>query len=444
MELESRGARIDVLLDSFLRKSSLGERDRSFVSELVYGVVRWKRSLDTIIAKASSTPLGKINPAVLTLLRMGVYQAAVMKTPPHAAVNETVALAKTDGRSRHLGGFVNGVLRGAVRLIGAMAAEPVWKIVEALCEPGLPVCERLGRMYSFPGWMVERWVKTFGVERAEAALRGSDARAPVFFRMNGLKITADEFEARFGGWGIEAERLAIARSAWRLVNGKLTPDSEPVAAGYAQPQDLSSMVAAGLLGSGPGDLVADICCGRGIKSGCFADQMENRGAILCLDSSWRRLVELVANMRRAGVEICRPILADAGARWPFSRTFGKIFVDAPCSGSGVLRRHPEGKWNKGPELIGQMAETQGKIIGRAAESLAPGGMMVYSVCSIEPEEGIDVVERLLSSRNDIRRVDVRSLFPGLDGCVNEAGDFFVLPGFRGMDGFYAAALAREP
>lgn len=440
VELERRKARIDPLLTAERGKGALGERELAFVSEIVYGVTRWRRTLDTVIEAASDRPLARIGPLVMALLRMGLYQAAMMSSAPaYAAVNETVALAKSRPRSRPAAGFVNAVLRRAVR---AAAGRSLRETAEELLPAGLPGHARLGRIHSFPDWLAERWIKNFGPGAAERIMEESNRRGPVFFRLNTLKTRPDDFEKSFAGWGLEAERVPWARDVYKLTGGRITPESAPVRLGLIQPQDASSAVAASLLGPAPGENVADACCGVGVKSGAFAQWMENNGMLFSMDISRAKFAEGARNMNRLGVVNSRRVLADAAAPWPAKRPFGKIFLDAPCSATGTLRRRPEGKWNKDPGLISAMAGLQWDMINHAADSLAPGGALVYSVCSIEPEEGVMIVERLLEKRTDFKR-DIR---PGggteAAGFFDERGDFFTLPGDGGMDGFYAARLVR--
>ncbi|MGK7345320.1 MAG: RsmB/NOP family class I SAM-dependent RNA methyltransferase [Candidatus Nitrospinota bacterium M3_3B_026] len=442
VELERRKARIDALLAAGRAKGSLGDLDSAFVSEIVHGVTRWRRALDTIIEKASDRAPDRIGPpVVMALLRMGLYQAAAMSsTPAYAAVSETVALAKNQPQSRRAAGFVNAVLR---RAAGIASGRPLRETVEKLLPQGLPDHARLGRIHSFPDWLARRWIKNFGLETAERVMRQSNERAPVFFRLNRLKTSPEDFEKSLEGWGLEAAPVPWARDCYRLTGGRITPESAPVRLGYIQPQDASSIVAAGLLGAAPGETVADACCGKGIKSGAFAQWMENRGTLLLLDGSQARLAESARNMSRLGVRIARPVLADAAAPWPARRPFERIFLDAPCSATGTLRRHPEGKWNKDAGLILEMARLQWEMINRAADSLAPGGALVYSVCSIEPEEGVMIVERFLENRVDFKRDGARGGAAEAADFVDGRGGFFALPGDGGMDGFHAARLVRK-
>ncbi len=443
-KLELRKSRIDPELAKWFEKTTFDERDKAFVSKLVYGVTRWRRGLDVIIDNASSTPLSRIDLSILTLLRMGLYQIYEMSgVPISAAVNETVDLAKKDKKARHFTGFINGVLRGAIRKTGAKESRrPVAEVVSLLQKKNLPEHIALAERYSFPDWLAKKWVEKHGPVKAREIMSESNKRAPMFFRLNRLKIARDEFESRYSEFGIDADRVEWTDNGYRLAGGKITPGSQLIEKGYIQPQDASSMVAANLLGAEPYDFVADICCGKGIKSGGFAQSMDNRGFILSVDNSRFRLGDLKQNMKRLGVSVCRPVMADTSLSWPTVATFGKIFVDAPCSGTGGLRRKPEGKWNKEPSIVSEMMAVQKRMLNTAVDMLAPDGALVYSVCSIEREEGVDQVERLLRERGDIERDDIRKTNPRCADFIDENGDISILPGDGGMDGFYVARLKK--
>ncbi|VAX24673.1 16S rRNA (cytosine(967)-C(5))-methyltransferase [hydrothermal vent metagenome] len=443
LELQS-GSRIEILLQGHAIDAKLGPRDKAFASEIVYGVTRWKRGLDMIIENGSSTPMERIDLEVLVLLRIGLYQIFEMtRTPISAAVNETVNVAKSLSKAKPLSGFVNGVLRGVIRNADLENKRiPISVMVESFLKKGAPEMLRLGAIHSFPGWIVKRWIKTFGPELTEKILAASNKKAPVFFRLNSLNIGKADFLTKATRWGVGADALSFVENGYLLKEGKLDPGAIPFVKGYVQPQDAASQLAASLLEVEPGDQVADICCGRGIKSGGFAQAMENKGKIFCLDNSVMRLTELATNMERQGVTICDAQRGDATESWPTAKKFTKIFVDAPCSGTGGFRRHPEGKWSKSQELVIQMSDLQKNILRMAVDRLTPGGHLVYAVCSIEPEEGIMQIENLLKKSGYVERVDLRKTDLPAKDFINDTGDLFILPGESGMDGFFAAKLRK--
>lgn len=442
--VETDQAHIDRALDAALGSLKIANpRDRRFAAELVFGAVRYRRALDAIVAAATRRPAEEIDPPACALLRLGLYQALAMdRTPASAAVNESVEIAKRLSATRHLAGFVNGALRGALRLVAAkkLTGKPLHDIVRALAPKPRDEAEALGLIHSFPDWLARRWIKTFGRDTAERIMRDSNRRAPVFLRVNRLKPGAQD---RLAKSDMELEPVP-GEADFMLVRSQApAPGARIIDMGFAQPQDLASHRAASLLAPPPGAWVADVCCGRGVKTGQFAAAMNNRGRILCLDRGMPALEELSANMERLGVAIHLPARADAAQPWPTRRRFDFIFLDAPCSGTGVLRRKPEGKWNRGESLVMDMARVQQRSLDQAALALAPGGRLVYAVCSIEPEEGVEQIESLLARNPALRRVPLRQARPALAPFESAQGDFFTLPGQEGMDGFFASVLTRK-
>ncbi len=433
--------RLNSTLEEATRK--LDERDKRFVSELLYGVTRWRRSLDHIIKNISRTPMQKINTPTLVLLRMGLYQVFEMsKTPLSAAVNETVKLARAHHKARHFAGFINGILRGAIRKTETdKKRKNLAEAIAPLIDETLHTSLKLGVKNSFPNWIAEKWINQFGLETTRHIMQKSNERAPVFFRLNNLKISPGEFAKKLTGWELEAEPVNFANGMWHLVKGKITPTTEPVVKGFIQPQDVSSFLAASFLNVKPGDVVADICCGKGIKSGALASRMQNRGSVFCVDKSGGQLEKLETNMKRLGVSITQPVMADTAKSWPTAKMFDKIIIDAPCSGTGTLRRHPEGKWNKPPELIAEMTKIQEAILREAVKHLSPNGSLVYSVCSIEPEEGVNMVDKFLAEHGNLKRDEIKT--PGTENFINKKGDLLIMPGDNDMDGFYTARITKN-
>ncbi|HEB73481.1 MAG TPA: 16S rRNA (cytosine(967)-C(5))-methyltransferase RsmB [Nitrospirae bacterium] len=444
LKVEERRSRIDAVISAIPAWSDFSRRDRAFISQIVYGVTRHKRSLDSILALACERPLRKVDTSVLQLLRAGLYQAfAMSKTPVSAAVNETVNIAKNDPRLRKSAGFINGVLRSAVRYANEIGAESISDYVRKTQKNGIADEKRVGEIYSFPDWITDRWIRRFGIEIAERVMAESNRQAPVFIRVNRLKSNLDEIKAMIDEEGIVTEPVEWADGLLKVTKGSVFPDSSLVTEGFIQPQDGASYMAAKLLDARPGEMVADVCCGKGIKSGLFSEMMQNRGVLASFDVKSSNIGLFSRNMTRFGVGNCKLIIADMINNWPVKRKYSKIFVDAPCSGTGVLRRHPEGKWNKSEELVERMAGLQSKILSRAGDHLEKGGSMVYAVCSIEPEEGEDQVERFLLNQQDFKRVNLKDSAPDLIDYINEKGDLFILPGDGGMDGFFSAKITKR-
>lgn len=432
------GAHIESLLAAppFMTMES---RDRRFAAELLFGVTRWRRSLDRIIESSASLPPERIDPPVRALVRMGLYQAVGMgEGTPHAAVHQAVQLAKEDPRTERSAGFVNGVLRGALRRVGEIPGGFHAK-VEAVLPEGLTDLQRLAAMTSFPDWMIERWAKAYGPETAERIAEASNRRAPTFVRVDkadGLDDAAQRSE-------VTLTPIPLLPDLMKVTAGTLFPSSPLVREGFVQPQDLSSQCAASLLAPPVGATVVDACAGKGIKSGLFVRQVGADGKVFSLDRSVKRLRTLAKNMQRLGHERITPVAADLSAPWPLLPRVDRLILDAPCSATGVIRRHPESKWNRTLNDIRALATLQQTLLRHGAEAVAPGGYLVYSVCSIEPEEGIEQIESFLAADARFARAAIGENHPALAPHLTPAGDLFFLPGESEADGFFATLLRRN-
>ena len=440
--LAEGSARMDDLISAQCSRYGLSGRDRAFAAELCHGAGRHRRALDYLISLGAGRATDKMDKPVLAILRMGLYQAAGMEGARHAAVNEAVELAKSGKTTRRAAGFVNAALRGILRLLDAegLAEAPIHQAVGRLvAKTDLPFHVKLGIQYSFPDWWAARWNRQFGADLAGEIMARCQSKSPAFIRPNLAKFTAAEVERRLAGGGIVVEPFELADGLFRIADGVLPPDSPLISEGVVQPQDGASFLAATLLEPSAGSLVADVCCGKGIKTGYFASRA---GRVICFDANARSLAALKKNMARQGFENAFPVLADMSAQWPVKRKFSAIFLDAPCSGSGLAKRHPEGKWSKSEELISKMSQLQERMLGRAADALAAGGRLVYAICSVEPEEGPANVEKLLARDRSLRIIPPAEVNPRLSEYSTSSGGLLITPGTLGMDGFFVAALER--
>jgi 16S rRNA (cytosine967-C5)-methyltransferase len=388
----------DAILGDRLRSSGLDAVDRAFATELFYGVIRNLTLLDFWIAELRS---GHLDHASRDLLRLGLYQLLLLQTPEHAAIYETVESANRRNR-----GLVNGVLRNAVR--GRV------ELLEAAQTEDLAVRR------SHPQFLIDRWTNNFGAEQADALCEWNNRPAPIYARINRLKISDGDFLARYG----DIEQSASAPNFVRLAN----VPSEALAAGHCYIQDPSTAAACSLLDPRPGDRVLDACAAPGGKSGYIAELMQNDGFVLSCDRDPRRVATLRENLDRLGVVTaqCRQHDWLAGTV-SAEKDFDGILVDAPCSNTGVMRRRVDVRWRLTPQDFPRMAGEQFEIVRATLSLLKPGGALVYSTCSIEPEENEGVVARILSSFSFLELVDQVSILPFRDG----------------FDGAFAARLARE-
>lgn len=377
----------DAILGQLLRSSDLAAPDRAFATELFYGVLRNLTLLDFWIDSLRSRHLDH---DTRDLLRLGLYQLFVLETPEHAAVFETVALAKPKGRS-----LVNGVLRSATR----GKADLVRKASE----------QDLSVRTSHPQFLVDRWVKNFGDKDTEALCDWNNRPAPIYARINRIKTTKDEFLARHR----DAEPLPTHENFVRLTS----IPHEALADGHCYIQDPSTAAACLLLDPKPGDRVLDACAAPGGKTGYIAELMKNDGFILACDRDTSRVRTLQENLERLGVGISRgvPYNWTSPDPPPEAAAFDRILIDAPCTNTGVMRRRVDLRWRLKSESFSRMQAEQLGIVRATMPSLKPGGVLVYSTCSIEPEENEDVVCAILGEFPFLKLGDQVSLLPFRDG-----------------------------
>ncbi|MBL8909039.1 MAG: RsmB/NOP family class I SAM-dependent RNA methyltransferase [Rhizobiales bacterium] len=406
---------LDGLLDdpnsAFAR---LDGRDRAFAHALAATALRRKGEADAILAPLLQKPLPKsAGPAPLILL-LGVVQLRFLDVPAHAAIDRSVALAHADPKARHFAGLINAVLRRA-------AAAPI---------------EDTPAPINTPGWLWQRWAKAYGDETAAAIARAHREEAP-------LDISAKSDAA---GWAAKLGGVVLATGTIRI-RTMTAPVSElpGFAEGAWWVQDAAAALPARLLGDVKGKHVADLCAAPGGKTA----QLAASGAIVtAVDSSAARLRRLEENMARLKLP-CRAIAADI-LKWEPDQDFDAILLDAPCSATGTIRRHPDLPYVKSAEQIAELAKLQTKMLDRVAAWVKPGGLLVYGTCSLELEEGERQTERFLAARRDYRRAPPDPTeIGGQSQFINQNGDLRIHPGMAigaetGLDGFYAARLRRQP
>jgi len=401
-EWRTGGSFADAILARLLRSSDLAAPDRAFTTELFYGILRNLSLLDFWIGSLRSQPLDQ---NVRELLRLGLYQLFLLETPEHAAVYETVELAGERTRS-----LVNAVLRNALRRKEELLANA--------SKQDLTVRS------SHPRFLIDRWTQIFGAENTVTLCEWNNRPAPVYARINGFKISADEFLSQHS----DAERLPQHENFARLTS----IPSDALAAGHCYIQDPSTAAACVLLDPRPGENVLDACAAPGGKTGYLAELMKNQGAILACDRDKSRIRTLQDNLDRLGVGIARFARHDWASNEPLRDTaaiapFDRILVDAPCSNTGVMRRRVDLRWRLNPKDFSRMREEQLRILRATIPFLNTGGVLVYSTCSIEPEENEGVVEAITQELPFLKLVEQVSLLPFRDG----------------FDGAYSAKLIRE-
>ncbi len=398
--------------------------DRAFIRELVSGTVRYLKLLDFCIEKSTGKRLKKQLCGVRNGLRLIAYQLMFTGVPEYAAINETVeAVKRLAGRKP--AGFVNAVSK---RLIGFDCKKEVGRIKDFY--------KRISTLYSFETWMVKRWHRFYG-EELLPLLESLNKVAPLFVRVNLIKTTTEELLSLFQKNGIDAEPHPFIPHTVR-VKGRVVVEELPgFKEGLFYVQDPASYMAAYLLNPKPGELILDVGAAPGGKTTAIASLTGNRARIVAVDVSRKRMELLLENCRRLGVENVEPVITDIRNddkfRAKFYKSFDRILIDAPCSATGVIRRHPEGKWNKSMELIKHNQRIQRELLLAAKDLLKPGGIIVYSVCSLEREEGEE--NRGFALKNGFEPAEFERVPEPLKERT-ENGELRLFPHRDSTDGFY--------
>ena len=415
VRVETEDAFADVLLAHRLAGDALAPNDRALATELVYGTLVWQGRLDHFLRALLHEPLERLDPPVRAALRLGLYQLRVLeRVPAYAAVDGSVRLA-----GRRASGLVNAVLRRATR-----EAEPTL--------PADPI-DSLAVEWSHPRWLVERWVAELGADEAAALLEANTQTPHVAIRPNPRRTTPDALRSTLAAAGIAThpsevvdEALVVESRAARL------RDLPAWREGLFAFQGEASQLVARLVDAPPDARVLDACAAPGGKTLAIAERAAAGRAIAAFDRNRGGLRRLVGEAARLGVDV---VVAGADARRPPTAcTFDAVLLDAPCSGLGTLRRHPESKWRRRPEDVARLAALQRELVAGVAPLVKPGGLLVYAVCTRTRDETTDVVGALLESHPRFVVEPARGPCVDTDGCLRTA------PHRHGLDGFFAARL----
>lgn len=375
------GAFSSVLLAA--EEPRLQPADRALCHELVLGVLRWQLFLDQIVEHFSRRRVASLDAAVRIALRLGLYQLRFLtRIPSSAAVNESVSLVRA-ARLSSATGFVNAVLRRAVR---EREYDPAADISDPL--------QKIAIQTSHPVWLIERWASQLGLDEAESFAHANNLVPPTAFRVVANRATQSEILLKLGAAGAALQSSGVVAGAWRVA-GAASLLREMSAAGEVYLHDEASQLVAQVLQAKPGERVLDLCAAPGGKTTMIADGSGDRAMVVAGDRSATRMETVVATAKLHQLAGIAPVILDATEQLPFwPQTFDKVLVDAPCSGTGTLRRNPEIRWRLSPDDIPILAEKQKQILRNATEALKPGGRLIYSTCSVEREENEEVIETL--------------------------------------------------
>jgi 16S rRNA (cytosine967-C5)-methyltransferase len=426
--VERRGSYADAMLGT--RVPALPPPDRRLATRLVLGTIAWRARLDYELERFCGRDLAGIQAEALTIMRMGLLQIRFLdRIAAHAAVSTSVELAKRSHESRVAAGFVNAVLRRATR-------EKV-----ALPERSEDEVRWLAIAYSHPRWLVQRFIDWFGREGAERLMAANNEAAPNVLRLNLARASRGEILRRLQADGMEVETVARFPETATL-KGAARFDSPTYREGLFQAQSEASQLVARLLAPPRGAAVADCTAAPGGKAAHLAELVGPDGRVTAVDRNLAGLKNarrLCRQLRHRNVQF---VQADSSSPLPLAPSFDCVLLDPPCTGLGTLREHPEIRWRVGPNDPARMAVLQSQMLTNAAALLKPGGAIVYSVCSLAPEEGQDVVLAFLDSHTAFQLELHASSHDVFKGLLDTRGTMRTRPDLGGLDGFFAARLVR--
>ena len=450
-EIECHQAYTDIALERVLHRKMIAPRDRSLVTQLVYGVVRHKRSLDTLIDSLGKKKAQQQPPKLRIILYLGLYQLHYLnQIPDSAAVNTSVELAKSNGLKK-LAGVVNGVLRNYLRRAKAEGSSlqekmtPATKIRESRQSlvklPSDPV-KRLGIRHSFPDWIVATWLQQLSLEETEQLLTWFNQTPTIDLRVNILKSSLAEVESALQAEGIVTARVPYLPQALRLIGGSGGINQLPgYGEGWWSVQDSSAQLVTYLLDPQPGETIIDACAAPGGKTTHIAELMGDRGTVWAFDRSEQRLQKVQANGARLQLKSIKIQVRDSRDLSAMSPQCDRLLLDAPCSGLGTLHKRPDIRWRQTPEKIAELSLLQQELLSTASTWVKPQGVLVYATCTINPEENEKVVQLFLDSHPNWSLS-----LPDSEAIVNNfdisQGWIKVYPQRYQMDGFFMVKLQK--
>jgi len=429
--VDTRNAFSDRLLEgahaAAVEGEGAAERDEALLHELVKGTLRWRGRLDWALDRLVHIGISQVQPWVKNVLRMGAYQILFLdRVPAHAAVDESVKLAHKYG---HPGtaGLVNSVLR-------RMAEEKDTIVLPDGDDP-----ESLAAWGSHPVWLTERWCARFGPDPTRQLLLANNRPARVGLRANPLKGTREQLLARLAEEGVTATPATLSTDLVWVENSQAPAKLPSFRAGWCTVQDESEALVARLVAPQPHERILDLCAAPGGKCTHMAELMGDEGEVWAMERAAERVPAIEQTVSRMGMH-CIHVVEGDGRTYRFPMPFDRVLVDAPCSGLGVLGRRADARWRKGPEVLREMPALQLELLAAAGRRARPGGVLVYSVCSFEPEETTSVVERFLRQNPAFVLESAVGLLP--EQVVDEHGFMQLLPHVHGCDGAFAARFRR--
>jgi 16S rRNA (cytosine967-C5)-methyltransferase len=465
MELDSRNTALKILLgcqkktctldksidDAQKELENLSQQDRNLCNAIVFGVLRQRGYIDFIIKSFLKKPFEKLDTKVVYILRIALFQIIFLdRIPAFAAINTSIEMAKKQ-LNKNTAGFINAVLRNADKNYKTIALPDKDKNLSAY----------ISALYSMPGWLTKRWLTNYGYEKTKALCQGINIIPSITLRTNTLKTDRKTLGTQLETLGLSIEYTKKSPDGINISNpGKPVTEIKGFDQGLFQIQDEAAQLVTQILDPRPNETILDACAGLGGKTCHIAQLMENSGVIIAADLESRKLDKLDAEAQRLGIlniQTRQINLLKASIK-DFDGYFDRVFLDAPCTGLGVMRRNPDTKWKRKFADIVRLCAQQKKMLNSAANLVKPGGILVFAVCSCEPEENEQVIEAFLKKRKDYSlyseldlEIDLK-IDSGMDTDLEETFSdsrlttaspvFKTYPDAYYMDGFFAARLKR--
>ena len=428
LDIEKNNNYSNMAINKYFKDVKLSNQDRGLATEIIYGVIENKYYIDYMIDKLSKVKTNKMEIYVKTLLRMGVYQIMFLNSiSDYAAVNETVNLAKK--KNSKVSGFINGILRNVIR-----QKEEIGKVKTK------DDIEYLAIKYSYDKWMIKNWIAHFGKEFTEELVEANNERPNIYLRTNTLKITRGELIEKLAEQNIKAEKVNVVEEAIKVEHLKDIENNKLYKEGLFTVQDISSMLVGKILNPQKDTKVLDVCSAPGGKTTHIATLMENSGQVVSRDIFEHKIKLIQNSVNRLGLKNIDVQLFDAlNLDKDSIDKFDSVLADVPCSGLGIIKRKPEIKY-KEKEEIKDLPKLQKQILQNAAKYVKVGGTLIYSTCTIQDDENIEVVESFLQSNKRFQLEKIENINIDLEN--EDKGYLKIYPNVHGMDGFFIAKLKR--
>jgi 16S rRNA (cytosine967-C5)-methyltransferase len=423
-----------LLTDSFKRYRHFTSLDRAFLTELTYGVIRWREKLDWIIRHFSKIPFERIELQTLNILRLGLYQILFLsRTPSSAAVNESVELSKRI-RGKGGAGFVNAVLRSSIRRKEEIRYPNI----------GGDLALHISVVQSHPLWLVQRWLREMGVEETLKICKCNNQISSLTLRTNTLKICREDLIRELEEKELKPLSTAFSEEGILLQDPPPTSELPFMKEGLYIIQDEASQLVTSILDPKPGERILDACAAPGGKTTHMAQKMENQGEIYALDLNKGRLDLIEEVCQRLGVKIVKTTKGDAVKSLPIPQgvKFDRILADVPCSGFGTLRKNPDLKWRREEKDTQRLSVLQFSILSNLSAYVKQGGVLVYSTCTVFHEENEDVVEKFLGGHSEFKIDRIDKVLPEKWRSLIQDGYLKTFPPKDKMDGFFVARLRK--